>query len=72
MITEKIVLGNLNSKRDWGYAPEYSEGIWKLMQHDQPDDFILATGESHTVREFAETALMEFGIKLEWKGKGEN
>jgi len=63
-------LGNLNAKRDWGYAPEYCEGMWKMLQLDAPDDFVLATGETHTVREFAEIAFRELGVQIRWQGKG--
>lgn len=66
-----LSLGNLDAKRDWGYAPEYCEGMWKMLQLDQPEDFVLATGETHTIREFCELAFQEVGIQLEWKGKGE-
>lgn len=68
---DKLIIGNLDSKRDWGYAPEYCEGMWKILQHNVPDDFVLATGEAHSVREFIETAFSEFGILIEWKGKNE-
>jgi GDPmannose 4,6-dehydratase len=67
-----LALGNLNAKRDWGYAPEYCEGMWKMLQQDKPDDFVLATGETHTVREFAEIAFGELGIRLAWEGEGAN
>lgn len=63
-------LGNLNAKRDWGYAPEYCEGMWKMLQLDAPEDFVLATGETHTVREFAEIAFRELGIQIQWQGEG--
>ncbi len=63
-----LSLGNLDSKRDWGYAPEYVEGMWRIMQEDSPDDFVLATGESHTVREFVELAFQELGIDIQWQG----
>ncbi len=69
-IQGKLVLGNLNAKRDWGYAPEYVEGMWLMLQQDKPDDFVMATGESHTVREFVDLAFKELSIDLEWKGKG--
>ncbi len=69
---EKISLGNLNSKRDWGFAGDYVEGMWKILQHDTADDFVLATGETHTVREFLETAFNYVGIKIEWRGEGIN
>ena len=65
-------LGNLDAKRDWGYAPEYTEGMWRILQQDQPDDFVLATNETHTVREFAELSFQHLGINLEWKGKDES
>jgi len=67
-----LALGNLNAKRDWGYAPEYCEGMWLMLQQEKPEDFVLATGETHTVREFTELAFKELGIELEWKGKNEN
>lgn len=66
-----LVLGNLEAKRDWGYAPEYCEGIWSILQQDEPNDFVLATGESHSVREFVECAFSEVGVELEWLGTGE-
>lgn len=68
---EKIILGNLDAKRDWGYAPEYCEGMWRILQHKEGDDFVLATGETHTVREFTELTFKYLGIELEWKGKAE-
>lgn len=71
-IQKKLLLGNLNAKRDWGYAPEFCEGMWKMLQQEEPDDFVLATGETHTVREFTELAFDEIGIELEWKGIDEN
>ena len=67
---DRISLGNLNAKRDWGFAGDYVEGMWLILQHDKPDDFVLATGETHTVREFAEAAFAEVGIKIEWRGNG--
>ena len=69
-IQEKLVLGNLDAKRDWGYAPEYVEGMWLMLQQKKPDDFIMATGESHTVREFVDLAFRELDMELEWEGKG--
>jgi len=69
-IEEKLLLGNLNAKRDWGYAPEYVEGMWRMMQLNRPDDFVLATGESHTVREFTDLAFKELDMELEWVGQG--
>ena len=67
-----LLLGNLSAKRDWGYAPEYCEGMWRILQYKNAEDFVLATGETHTVREFAEAAFNEIGIELEWIGKEEN
>ncbi len=71
-LQKKVLLGNLDAKRDWGFAPEYCEGMWKILQHNEPDDFVLATGETHTVREFTEKTFSELGIELEWKGSGKN
>ena len=68
---KKMALGNLDAKRDWGYAPEFCEGMWMILQQDVPDDFVLATGETHTVREFVEKTFCEIGIELEWGGKQE-
>lgn len=67
---EKLYLGNLNAKRDWGYAKDYVECMWLMLQHDTPEDFVIATGETHTVREFATLAFKEVGIELEWQGEG--
>lgn len=69
---EKLLLGNLDAKRDWGFAPEYCEGMWRILNHKNAEDFILATGETHTVREFVELSFKEIGIDLEWDGKGAN
>jgi GDPmannose 4,6-dehydratase len=66
-LQDKVRVGNLNAKRDWGYAPEYAEGMWRILQHDRPDDFVMATGETRTVREFAGLAFREIGMDLEWK-----
>jgi len=71
-LQKNLTLGNLDAKRDWGYAPEYCEGMWKMLQLDQPEDFVLATGETHTIREFCELVFKELGIELEWSGKDEN
>ena len=71
-LQDKLYLGNLNAKRDWGYAPEYCEGMWKILQNNKPDDYVLATGETHTVREFCDLAFKELEIELEWHGKNEN
>ena len=67
---EKLTLGNLDAKRDWGYAPEYVDGMWRMMQLEQAEDFVLATGETHSVREFVDVAFKELEMELEWKGKG--
>jgi GDPmannose 4,6-dehydratase len=67
---ETLKLGNLDAKRDWGYAPEYVEAMWLMLQQKEPDDYVLATGETHTVREFVEAAFEAIGITLEWKGDG--
>lgn len=67
---EKLYLGNLNSLRDWGYAKDYVECMWLMLQHDVPEDFVIATGEYHTVREFCSLAFEEAGITLRWEGEG--
>lgn len=66
-----LLLGNLDAKRDWGLASEYCEGMWRILQYKNAEDFVLATGETHTVREFAENAFNEIGIELKWIGKEE-
>jgi len=71
-IQDILLVGNLNAKRDWGYAPEYVEGMWMILQHKKPEDFVLATGKSHTVREFADLTFKELGMELAWEGKNEN
>ncbi len=65
-----IYLGNLDAKRDWGHAKDYVVGMWKMLQQDVPDDYVLATGEAHSVREFVELAFAEIGVDIEWQGKG--
>jgi GDPmannose 4,6-dehydratase len=67
---EKMTLGNLDSKRDWGYAPEYVEGMWRILQADKPDDFVLATNETHSIREFIEETFHWLGDEIIWKGAG--
>jgi GDPmannose 4,6-dehydratase len=67
---EKLTLGNLDSLRDWGYAKDYVECMWLILQHDNPEDFVIATGEMHTVREFVELAFENVGIEIEWSGNG--
>ncbi len=67
---EKLYLGNLDAKRDWGFAGDYVEAMWLMLQQDEPDDFVIATGETHSVREFVELAFKEVGIIIEWQGEG--
>ncbi|MCR9079158.1 MAG: GDP-mannose 4,6-dehydratase [Hyphomonadaceae bacterium] len=69
-LQEKLYLGNLDAKRDWGHARDYVEGMWRIVQHDSPDDWVLATGETHSVRSFVELAFKETGITIEWSGDG--
>lgn len=69
-LQEILLLGNLNARRDWGYAPEFVEGMWRMLQQDEPDDFVLATGETHAVRDFVDYAFRELDIVLEWQGTG--
>lgn len=69
-LQNKLYLGNLDSKRDWGYAKDYVECMWLMLQHDKPEDFVIATGVQHTVREFAELAFRHDGIQLRWEGSG--
>ena len=67
---DKLYLGNLDALRDWGYARDYVECMWLMLQHDQPEDFVIATGEQHSVREFTERAFAHVGIELRWQGEG--
>lgn len=67
---QKLSLGNLDARRDWGYAKDYVECMWLILQHDTPEDFVIATGEMHTVREFATLAFCHAGIEIEWQGEG--
>ncbi|MBE03930.1 MAG: GDP-mannose 4,6-dehydratase [Gammaproteobacteria bacterium] len=69
-IQEKLYLGNLDAKRDWGHARDYVDGMWRILQQPEPDDYILSTGEAHSVREFVELAFLEIGTKVEWVGSG--
>ncbi|MFT6509734.1 MAG: GDPmannose 4,6-dehydratase [Parvibaculaceae bacterium] len=69
-LQDKLYLGNLDAKRDWGHARDYVEGMWRIVQHDVGDDFVLATGETHTVRSFVEAAFKAVDIGVEWKGTG--
>jgi GDPmannose 4,6-dehydratase len=68
-LQDKLVLGNLNSKRDWGYAPEFVEAMWRMLNQPKPDDYVVATGETHTIREFLEAAFAAVGSKIIWEGK---
>ncbi len=67
---QALFLGNLDAKRDWGHARDYVEGMWRILQQPEPDDYVLATGECHSVREFVEKAFAQIGIQLEWRGAG--
>ena len=69
---EKLSLGNMDAKRDWGFAGDYIEGMWRMLQQEEPRDYVLATNETHTVREFVELAFAEVGVEIEWKGAGED
>jgi GDPmannose 4,6-dehydratase len=68
--SNRLFLGNLDAKRDWGHARDYVEGMWRMVQQPQADDYVLATGETHTVREFVETAFSFVGRRIEWSGSG--
>ncbi len=67
---DKIFLGNLDAKRDWGHARDYVEGMWMILQQDEPDDYVLATGEAHSVRDFVELAFRHIGVEIQWQGSG--
>jgi GDPmannose 4,6-dehydratase len=67
---KKLYLGNLDAKRDWGHAKDFIRAMWLVLQQDHPDDYVIATGESHTVREMVETAFEEIGVEITWRGKG--
>jgi len=69
-LQDKLRLGNMDAQRDWGHARDYVEGMWRILQHDEPDDFVLATGEMHSVREFCEIAFSHIGKVIRWEGKG--
>ncbi|MEF3279913.1 MAG: GDP-mannose 4,6-dehydratase [Elusimicrobiota bacterium] len=71
-LIDKLIVGNLDSKRDWGYAKEYVEGMWLMLQQKKADDYVLATGQTHSIRELIEFAFNYIGIKIQWKGKGIN
>ncbi len=67
---EKLYLGNLGAKRDWGFAGDYVEAMWLMLQHDKPDDYVIATGETHSVQEVVEFAFREVGLEIKWEGEG--
>ena len=69
---KELKLGNLNAKRDWGYAPDYVEGMWKMLQINKPDDFVLATNETYTVRDFVNESFKFFNEEIDWIGKDAN
>jgi GDPmannose 4,6-dehydratase len=69
-LQQTLFLGNLDAKRDWGHARDYVEGMWRILQHPEPDDYVLATGEAHSVREFVEKAFAQTGIRIRWTGSG--
>jgi len=69
-LQDRLTLGNLDAKRDWGYAPEYVDGMWRMLQLNEAEDFVLATGESHSVREFVSVVFKELDMEMEWKGEG--
>ena len=71
-LQSKVFMGNLDAKRDWGHAKDYVEGMWRILQHDKPEDFVLATGKTYPVRYFIEKAFSEIGVDIEWKGEKEN
>ena len=71
-LQSRLQLGNLNAERDWGYAKDYIECMWLMLQHNEPEDFVIATGECHSVREFCSLAFKEVGIDIEWHGEGVN
>ncbi len=69
-LQQRLYVGNLDAKRDWGHARDYVEGMWRMLQQDKPDDFVLATGRTHSVRDFIEMAFLETGRKIRWQGQG--
>ena len=71
-LQERLYLGNLNAQRDWGHAKDYVEGMWRMLQHEKPEDFVLATGKTTTIREFCNLSFNELGIEIKWEGEGEN
>jgi len=71
-VQKKLYLGNLDAKRDWGHAKDYVDGMWRMLQYENAEDFVLATGKTNTIREFCNLSFQELGIKINWKGKGKN
>jgi GDPmannose 4,6-dehydratase len=71
-LRERVTLGNLEARRDWGYAGDFVDAMWRILRTDEPDDFVVGTGETHSVREFCETAFGEVGIELDWDGEGDS
>ena len=71
-LQDRLFLGNLNAQRDWGHAKDYVEGMWRIVQYKTPEDFILATGKTHTVRSFVDKAFAAIDITLDWRGEGED
>ncbi len=71
-IQDRLYIGNIDAKRDWGHARDYVDGMWRMLQQEKPDDYVLATGETHSVREFIELAFKEIGVTLVWRGAGVN
>ena len=71
-LQERLYIGNLDARRDWGYAGDFVKGMWLMLQQPQPDDYVLATGESHSVREFIELAFAEVGRSITWTGTGDD
>ena len=69
-LQKKLFIGNLNAERDWGYAPDYVKAMWKILQREKPEDFVIATGETHSVREFIQEAFKNLGIQMKWTGNG--
>ena len=69
---DRLYLGNLDARRDWGYAGDYVEAMWRMLQADKPDDYVVATGETHTVRRFCDLAFAEIDLPLTWEGEGES
>jgi GDPmannose 4,6-dehydratase len=69
-LQETLLLGNLSVKRDWGYAPEYVDAMWRMLQQDEPDDYIIATGKIHSIRDFVQVAAQHLGFEIEWDGEG--